>query len=99
MAWNFVGGGKAHAMTLHVLGYRCRGETASGFIMHRAPKTISVPKQGRLTDKTVQIILMTCGHSKDEYHEAWNLKIRAKPMLNCPPMNMPPAPKPPSPKS
>lgn len=90
MAWNYVGGGMAHARTLHVLGYRCSGETDSGFLMHRSPKTISVPKQKRLTDKTVQLILMTCGHTREEYTEAWVAKTRAKPKLNCPSRKSPP---------
>jgi predicted nuclease of restriction endonuclease-like RecB superfamily len=75
-----------------VLGYRCNGETSGGYSMHRAPTTISVPKETRLTDRTIKYIIDTCGYTRDEYLEAWVEKIRAKPKLNCPRMQVPPAP-------
>jgi hypothetical protein len=82
--WNFVGGGNAHAMTLHVLGYRCVGQSKSGFKMLRDGIEIIVPKEQRLTDEVVNYIRCRCGHSRDEYLVAWQTKRLQRPKLNCP---------------
>ena len=82
--WNCPGGGKAHARTLFVLGYRCVGESTSFYKMVREGEAIMVPKEPSLTRTVIRRIQSKCGHSRPEYFVAWDEKAKSRPKLNCP---------------
>lgn len=83
--WNCDGGGRAHARTLFVLGYRCVGQSISFYKMERNGLPIIVPKEPWLTQTVIKKIQVRSGHNRSEYITAWNEKIESKPKLNCPP--------------
>lgn len=85
--WYPVGGAKAHARTLRVLGFSCQGETPLGYIMGKGGRVITLPKQPRLTSTTFNRICAMSGHSKAEYIDAWRRKTAQS--LGCPPMSLP----------
>jgi hypothetical protein len=83
-AWNCPGGGKAHARTLFVLGYRCECESASFYKMVRGGVPIMVPKEPNLTQTVIRRIQAKSGHPRPEYVVAWDVKAKTRPKLNCP---------------
>lgn len=82
-AWNFYGGGKAHAGTLRRLGFDCVKKTDHARWMRRPGQNekISVPCQPLLSASTVKAIIASAGVSRAQYAAAWNDKIPPK----CPP--------------
>lgn len=74
MRWNCEGGGKAHAKTLRVLGFTCRGANSDARFMVRGALEIAVPCSPWLAPDTIRQIQAMSGVSRDEYIRAWNQK-------------------------
>ena len=80
--WEFQGGGKAHALTMRALGYRCVDKTDQFRSMQRHGTTIFVPVDPYLRPKVIKGLVQRAAGSREEYLLAWQRKKKYK--LDCP---------------
>lgn len=74
--WTIVGGGRAHAATLVVLGFEVVNVTNQSYVLRssQGTRTLVVPRSPRVSDRVSRQIVQAAGVSRAAYVDAWKRK-------------------------